>query len=189
MLAQLALSVTTATTVAATGYAWRYRQKTLTDPLTGLANRAALEAEFRRRRRSGPVAVAVGDMNGFKAFNDTYGHRFGDQVLIEVARVLAREVSRGEVPVRLHGDEFAVLLPGITDQAAAEHRVRQLQTAITQITAIDGQPVEVSMALGVMTMPAESADLSRLLGSADDRMYGDKHTNRSRTDIAIPQPQ
>ncbi|MEB3369535.1 GGDEF domain-containing protein [Saccharopolyspora mangrovi] len=175
--------------MAATGYAWRYRQRTLTDPLTGLANRAALQMAFRRHRRTGPVAVAVGDMNGFKAFNDTHGHRFGDQVLIEVARVLARETSRGELPVRLHGDEFAVLIPGVKDQATAEHRVRQLQDAIAQITTIDGQPVEVSMALGVMTMPAESADLSRLLGSADDRMYGDKHINRSRTEIAIPQPQ
>ncbi|WP_269634175.1 GGDEF domain-containing protein [Saccharomonospora halophila] len=57
-------------------------------------------------------------MNGFKALNDTHGHRFGDRVLVEVATRLRRCAVGGELPVRLHGDEFAVLIPcSTTDRA------------------------------------------------------------------------
>ncbi|MGW3467141.1 GGDEF domain-containing protein [Saccharopolyspora sp. NPDC000995] len=183
MLAKLALGVTTATTMAAGTCAYRLFRQTRTDPLTGLGNREALEAAFNRVRwhRRGLVAVAVGDMNGFKAFNDTYGHRFGDRVLIEVGAVLGHMAFRGEVPVRLHGDEFAVLLPWVVSADDAERRTREFQAAVATITEIDGQPVEVSMSLGVMTAPAETAQLSALLASADDRMYGDKHTTRTHT--------
>ena len=188
MLTHLALGATSLGAVAATGCAWRLGRQLRTDPLTGLGNRAALELAFRRRPRHGLVAVAVGDMNGFKALNDTHGHRFGDRVLIEVAHALRRQSRRGEVPVRLHGDEFAVLLPGVASARTAEHRVRDLQNAVSAITRVNGQPVEVGMALGVMTAPVDTADLSALLASADDRMYGDKHTT-ARSDVLIPQAQ
>ncbi|GAA2338280.1 hypothetical protein GCM10009854_13180 [Saccharopolyspora halophila] len=188
MLAQLALSVTSVSTIATAGCAWRLSRRLRTDPLTGLGNRTALELAFRRRAKHGLVAVAVGDMNGFKALNDTHGHRFGDRVLIETAHALRRETRRGEMPVRLHGDEFAVLLTNVASARTAEHRVRELQAAIASVTCVDGQPVEVAMALGVMTAPAETADLGALLGSADDRMYGDKHTDHC-SKVLIPQAQ
>lgn len=179
MLANLALGVTSATTVAAGTCAYRWFRQTRTDSLTGLGNRAALHAAFERARRRGRglLAVALGDLNGFKTINDTHGHRFGDRVLVEVAAVLEHMASRGEVPVRLHGDEFAVLIPWTRTLRQAEHRMRQFQTAVSTIDEIDGQPLEISMSLGVMTAPAATADLSALLASADDRMYGDKHTH------------
>ncbi|MEU6267952.1 GGDEF domain-containing protein [Saccharopolyspora shandongensis] len=185
MLAKFALGVTSATTVAAGTCAYRLFRQTRTDPLTGLGNRAALIAAFNRARRfgRGQLAIAVGDMNGFKAFNDTHGHRFGDRVLIEVGAVLGHMAFRGEVPVRLHGDEFAVLIPWVVSADDAERRTREFQAAVSTIDEIDGQPVEVSMALGVMTAPADTAQLPALLSSADDRMYGDKHTTNHQTAI------
>lgn len=183
MLAKIALGVTSATSVAAATYAYRLVRQTRTDPLTGLGNRAALAAAFNRamRRGRGRVGIAIGDMNGFKAINDTHGHRFGDQVLITVARVLRDTAHRGELPVRLHGDEFAVLLPSISTPEQAEHRVREFQAAVAAITEVDGQPVDVGISLGVMTAPAAKAQLSALLASADDRMYADKHATRQHT--------
>ncbi|MGW1681663.1 GGDEF domain-containing protein [Saccharopolyspora sp. NPDC002376] len=171
------------TSVAAGTCAYRLFRQSRTDPLTGLGNRAALVSAFNRamRRGRGLVGVAVGDMNGFKTFNDVHGHRFGDQVLIQVAAMLRITANRGEVPVRLHGDEFALLLPNVETPEQAEHRVREFQTAVSTITEIDGQPVEVGLALGVMTSPAAKAQLTTLLASADDRMYGDKHTTRQNT--------
>ncbi|MER7078511.1 diguanylate cyclase (GGDEF) domain-containing protein [Saccharopolyspora kobensis] len=187
MLAKVALGVTSMTSVAAGTCAYRLFRQSRTDQLTGLGNRAALVAGFNRamKRGRGLVGVAVGDMNGFKAFNDVHGHRFGDQVLIAVAAKLRDTARRGEVPVRLHGDEFAVLLPSISTPEQAEHRVREFQAAVSTITELDGQPVEVAMSLGVMTAPAAKAQLPALLASADDRMYADKHTSRQHTARAV----
>lgn len=179
MLARLALGVTTTTTVVSGLAAYQLRRRLHTDPLTGLGNRAALESAFeraRRRRTAGMLAVAIGDLNGFKALNDTHGHRFGDRVLVEVATVLTRQWSTtGARPFRLHGDEFALLLPSVVDQREAEDRISGVQEAVASLTEVDGQPVEVSMALGVITTPVRRPDLSALLAIADDRMYGDKH--------------
>lgn len=185
MFAELALTVTTTSTAVTAGYAWQLFHRLRTDPLTGLANRTALHAALRRAGRRHPrVAVAVGDMNGFKALNDTHGHRFGDQVLIAVADALRTTAGRGELPVRLHGDEFAVLIPAATDRAITE-RLDDYRRAVAAITEVNGQPVEVGMALGAMSTTARAADLSRLLASADDRMYGDKHTRTTRTPAPV----
>ncbi|MBB5153177.1 GGDEF domain-containing protein [Saccharopolyspora phatthalungensis] len=186
MLAKVALGVTSAASVAAGTCAYRLFRQTRSDPLTGLGNRAALVAAFNRamRRGRGLVAVAVGDMNGFKAFNDVHGHRFGDQVLIAVASALRTTATGRELPVRLHGDEFAVLLPQVSTPQQAETRIRQFQAAVSSIAEIDGQPVEVGMSLGVMTAPVHTAQLSALMVSADERMYGDKHATRHHTRLA-----
>lgn len=188
MLARLALGVTTTTTVVSGLAAYQLHRRLHTDPLTGLGNRAALESAFeraRRRRTAGMLAVAVGDLNGFKALNDTHGHRFGDRVLVEVAAVLTRQWSRGGArPFRLHGDEFALLLPSVVDQRDAEDRISGVQEAVASLTEVDGQPVEVSMALGVITTPVRRPSLSALLGMADDRMYGDKHATRSAQPVS-----
>ncbi|EID55127.1 GGDEF domain-containing protein [Saccharomonospora xinjiangensis] len=179
MLAEIALVVTTTTTLSTGFGAYRLRRKLRTDPLTGLGNRLALAEAFAwARRRSPLVAVALGDMNGFKAINDTHGHRFGDRVLIEVAAILQRTACRRELVVRLHGDEFAVLIPCDTPDHAAR-RLDTYRAAVAALDEVEGQPITASMALGVITAPSESADLSALLASADDRMYGDKHTHNS----------
>ena len=179
MLTEILLAVTTTTTLSTGVCSYRLRRKLRTDPLTGLGNRLALAEAFARARRRFPlVAVALGDMNGFKALNDTHGHRFGDRVLIEIAAILQRTAECGELPVRLHGDEFAVLIPCPTPDHAAR-RLDAYRTAVDALTEVDGQPITASMALGVMTAPSHSAELSALLASADDRMYGDKHAHHS----------
>ncbi|GAB2660016.1 hypothetical protein GCM10027271_18410 [Saccharopolyspora gloriosae] len=179
MLAELALAVTASGTAGMSLYA-RYLFTCLnTDPLTGLANRAALERRFARaRRRRQRVAVLLADANRFKSINDTYGHRVGDLVLCEIATVLALHARPGLLPVRLHGDEFAVLLTGLdafTDPAAVAD---QLADAVGDVSVVNGHPVEVSLSIGTATGPA-TGGLPDLLTRADAAMYRRKNSNRT----------
>ncbi|MBA8827835.1 diguanylate cyclase (GGDEF)-like protein [Saccharopolyspora lacisalsi] len=181
MLAEIAVLVTSASTLTTSTVACRLRRQLRTDLLTGLANRVALAAAFPRacrRHRHHRVAVALGDLRRFKTINDTYGHRFGDRALTAIADRLRAVTSRGELPVRLHGDEFAVLLSGAS-HSEVERRVRELEEMVNRPLFIDGILVETGLDLGVMSAPAGSAELSALLASADDRMYGTKQSNRA----------
>lgn len=182
MLAELALLVTGSSTAVTSTLAYRQHRRLRTDPLTGLANRAELRAAFRRgrrRHRQGLIGLALGDLRRFKAVNDVHGHRAGDQVLVEVAARLQDATRRGELAVRLHGDEFAVLLPQVADQADAARRVGEIQQHVNTPISLAGGTVETRLDCGVMTMPVAAAELSALLASADDRMYGDKHAARA----------
>lgn len=189
MLTELALAASAFSTAGCGLYARILFRRLRTDPLTGLANRTALHAAFRRaRRRRRRLAVLLCDVDKFKAVNDTYGHRFGDRVLCEIAHALTRTAAHDELPVRLHGDEFAVLVPGIEGQGATESRARAFQAAVDALDEIDGQPVEVSISVGAVAGDAATARLSSLLASADDRMYGNKHTRHTDQKAAVAFP-
>ena len=93
------------------------QRQAVTDELTGLANRrrflAQLDAEVARSRRSGsPLAIVLSDLDDFKQVNDKYGHEAGDRALRAFADILREVVRDVDLPVRLGGEEFAVLLPG-----------------------------------------------------------------------------
>lgn len=178
MLTELALTVITPITAAALLYARHLAARLRTDRLTGLANRGELERRFSRARRRGErVAVLLADVNRFKQLNDTHGHRFGDLVLCEIACTLAQHSRPGLLPVRLHGDEFAVLLTGL-DTFTDPHAIAdQLADGVTDISVINGQPVDVSLSIGAATAPA-SAGLPGLLARADAAMYRHKHRTR-----------
>ncbi|MCA1195342.1 GGDEF domain-containing protein [Saccharopolyspora sp. 6V] len=176
MLPEVVSTVMALCVMCTTGYAWRLHTRLHTDPLTGLANRAALERRFARaRRRHERVAVLLADANRFKQLNDTYGHRFGDLVLCEIAHVLTRHAGPDVLPVRLHGDEFAVLLTGLNAITDPTRVADTLAEAVTDITVVNGQPVEVSLSIGAATGPA-TGGLPDLLARADTAMYRHKHT-------------
>jgi diguanylate cyclase (GGDEF)-like protein len=151
------------------------REEALTDALTGLGNRRRFVADLESRlleRGEYPVVLVVFDLDGFKTYNDSFGHAAGDALLGRVASRLADAIDGYGRAYRLGGDEFCVLAPaaapvpgGIVERAAA---------ALTE----EGEGFSVRCSHGSVLMPAEAADLTEALRIADDRMYLDKQRNR-----------
>lgn len=129
----------------------RLRENALLDPLTGLANRRALQETLGALRASGkPYALFFIDMDGFKAINDRYGHDTGDALLREVARRLAATVRANDVVCRLGGDEFVVASRGVGDARTAERIAAAICQAVSKPLAMGGHLIEMSASVGVV---------------------------------------
>lgn len=156
------------------------RAMAATDPLTGLANHRhiheRLEQELARAARHGrPLAVAMLDLNNFKAYNDTNGHQAGDQLLRVVARVLCTGARATDIAGRYGGDEFLLVLPETTapEAAALLDRIRgRLHTAA--VATIPGDASRVSIGVGIAVYPEDAASAHELVAHADGALYADK---------------
>ncbi len=158
-----------------------------TDALTGLANRRAfmaqLDAELNRVVRGGePGVLLMLDLDHFKRVNDTYGHPAGDAVLVELARVLRTVLRRDDLPGRLGGEEFAVLLPATAtaDAAVLAERLRATLER-DEIDSASG-PIRITASIGIA--PLAGADSSAVLASADTALYQAKGQGRNRVVVA-----
>lgn len=154
----------------------------VTDHLTGLMNRRAFldqtEAEINLSHRTGrPFAVAMLDLNGFKAVNDTHGHAAGDMALIRVAEALRQSTRTYDRVVRWGGDEFVLLLPATTAAQAHELLERVGSIAVPLNDAPAGTQLTVSW--GVASWPADGDSLEILMGVADARLYDMKNREKA----------
>lgn len=156
------------------------RRQAFQDSLTGLANRPLLRNRIEHALaacgRSGPgVALLFCDLDGFKSVNDSLGHHVGDEVLAVVAERLLAIVRPEDTVARLGGDEFAVLIPRLTDPAAAVMAAERIVSAVRRpipLTATSAN-VAVSVSVGVaISGPSKSVD--NLLSEADAAMYAAK---------------
>ena len=160
----------------------RLAQLAMSDPLTGLPNHrvfhSTLVAEAERAARHGrPLAVAVMDVDHFKAINDRHGHLVGDRALIEVARRLALSRRRGDLIARVGGEEFAWILPG-ADVAGALGVAERARRAIADEPFPEVGAVTVSIGVAELMQAASASDLYRL---ADEALYRAKRTGRNRS--------
>jgi diguanylate cyclase (GGDEF)-like protein len=154
-----------------------------TDPLTGLPNRRYFD-EFcgllaRRRRAGDAVGVLMIDIDRFKALNDRYGHQVGDEVLKAVAGAIAAAVRDDDVPARVGGEEFAVLLrnPGHGVAAEVGERVRQAVGALDlRSHGVD----RVSVSVGVAVAQGADEAIGQIVDRADRALYRAKRTGRDR---------
>lgn len=155
------------------------------DALTNVANRGELEtqlqemvAEFNRHPGE-PFSVIFADADHFKRINDTYGHQVGDQVLIDLAKLLTRETYSGELVGRYGGEEFVVLCPGTSIEQAVR-RAERLRTTLRE-TKIGGiERLRVTSSFGVAQ--AEPGDtVESVLRRADKALYKAKEGGRDRT--------
>jgi diguanylate cyclase (GGDEF)-like protein/PAS domain S-box-containing protein len=166
----------------------RNRHEADTDPLTGLANRRALErtlasALARASVRGRVAAVLMLDLNGFKAINDSHGHAAGDAALREVARRLRRCVRERDLVARLGGDEFVVLLTDVGGSSgAAQEACERVDAALSAPIVLEQGEMTLRAAIGVATFPGDAADAPSLLAIADRAMYAAK--GRRRVDSA-----
>ncbi|HEV2928904.1 MAG TPA: GGDEF domain-containing protein [Propionibacteriaceae bacterium] len=147
------------------------------DPLTGLANRAALDA---RLAPGGPVGLLLVDLDGFKPVNDTWGHDVGDEVLRLVAERLVGCVRSGDLVARLGGDEFVI----VVEASAVDTVARHVTAALGAPYSIDGRVLAVGASVGV-AHSATGADPDALLRRADQAMYEAK---RAGTGVAHRRP-
>jgi diguanylate cyclase (GGDEF)-like protein len=153
------------------------------DPLTGLANRTALQvrigAAIGHARDPGHSAVLVLlDLDRFRDVNDTLGHGHGDALICEIATRLANHVGDAGVVARLGGDEFAVLLPDVSSRADAVLAAEALRGVLREALEVDGVPLVVEASAGLSMMPDDAADASAMLQHADVAMYVAKRTHR-----------
>jgi diguanylate cyclase (GGDEF)-like protein len=142
------------------------------DPLTGLANRRALqdrllEALAVHKRYDTPFALLVLDVDGLKRINDSQGHKAGDRALVQVSLAMRRTLRTTDTPARIGGDEFCVLAPN-QNAAAAEPLARRIADAVEADSDGDA-PVGVS--IGVVSCPEHGTDIDALLDMADQAMY------------------
>lgn len=182
------LTALTLTVSAVTGPGWvlsAHRAHGLsrrlhTDRLTGMANRDQLTRTFRKacRRPGGTIGVLLLDLDRFKQINDAHGHDVGNQVLRHVAGQLRRACRDDELAVRLHGDEFAVLLGdlpgGAQAQQVAERRATEFAAAVNKPMRSGEHVLTVTPSIGTAVAAVWHADLSALLRAADQRMYAAK---------------
>jgi diguanylate cyclase (GGDEF)-like protein len=149
------------------------------DPLTGLANRKALEAEVADQISAHPAGGAVFallllDLDRFKHVNDALGHELGDRLLVAVADRIAHAVRPGDLVARLGGDEFAVVAPGLAGAAHAGTLAAQIAEALDEPAALDGLPLDIGGSIGIAVYPEHGADFVTLMRHADVAMYDAK---------------
>lgn len=162
----------------------QHRTFASTDPLTGLKNRRAfldeMEAEMSISRRTGrPLAVAMLDLDGFKAVNDALGHAAGDVVLVRVADALRRCTRSDDVVVRWGGDEFVLLLPGTT--ASQAHQLMERLPGITVPMCDEPENAQLAVSWGIASWPADGDSHEILMNVADARLFDmKKHKRLSR---------
>jgi diguanylate cyclase (GGDEF)-like protein/putative nucleotidyltransferase with HDIG domain len=159
-----------------------------TDPLTKLPNRRGfrelLDLELERARRGGePMAVLVGDVDHFKEVNDRAGHAVGDAALQRVATLLREGARKIDVPARIGGEEFAVILPGC-DAQRAYGVAERLRCALRDAFADDTVPITISF--GIASHPAHAETAASLLRAGDEALYCAKESGRNRTVLHSP---
>jgi diguanylate cyclase (GGDEF)-like protein len=160
------------------------------DPLTDIANRRRfdelLPLEWKRALRAGqPIALIMVDVDGFKPFNDRYGHLVGDQCLRAVAQTLADGLPRaGDSVARYGGEEFAIILPA-TDQGGAFHVAEQLRERVAAVevaTGVAPASAGVTVSCGVASLvPAFDLEPAELVRRADTALYRAKQVGGNVT--------
>jgi diguanylate cyclase (GGDEF)-like protein len=165
----------------------RLEELATTDSLTGLKNRrkfdATIDLEWRRAaRQNTPLALMMIDADHFKAYNDTWGHQAGDQVLVGVAICISDSVRRaGDCAARYGGEEFAVLLPGLSPAEA----LAVAETIRLKVELWSEEPQVTTVSIGVASMmPNAITDWAELVGAADKALYAAKANGRNCSILA-----
>jgi diguanylate cyclase (GGDEF)-like protein len=166
------------------------RRLSVTDELTGVYNgrhfRARLHEEIERARRGGrPLSLLVIDSDSLKDVNDRFGHEAGNRHLIAIAQAVHSHVRTSDVVARFGGDEFLVLQPDATPEAAAlvAERIR-VAVAAARVPAGDGAHVTGTVSIGVAGYPRSASDEDSLFRSADAALYDAKRHGKDRVFIA-----
>jgi diguanylate cyclase (GGDEF)-like protein len=164
-----------------------HRDEAILDPLTGLLNRHALAPRFvelshQARLTHQPICMLLCDVDSFKSVNDRYGHDRGDAVLRDIAYELRKRLRSFELVYRLGGEEFLIVLPGVTHAEGGEIAER-LRAAVAETNPTG---IAVTISVGFSTGTGESLVYETLFKRADRALYDAKHAGRNRV-VAAPE--
>ncbi|MGM0451528.1 MAG: sensor domain-containing diguanylate cyclase [Pseudomonadota bacterium] len=164
----------------------RLRELSLTDPLTHIHNRRVFMERLAEsyelfQRRGIPTAVIMLDIDHFKAVNDTFGHGVGDTVIKRVAHTLAGGVRESDVPCRIGGEEFGLLLPGTGITEALELAERLRHDVAEDVHALDqGEVLRITLTAGISVFLEQDEHPEQALQRADAALYQGKADGRNR---------
>ncbi len=155
------------------------------DPLTGLINRRRFQKELENsisfaERYQQQGALLFVDLDQFKYVNDTYGHQYGDEYLLDVSRRLSQVLRRTDILGRLGGDEFGIVIPKCTSAEAYTVGMAMLGALAKENLEHGGKIIPVSASIGIALFPTQSAVPSDLLAKADAAMYTAKRKGRGQ---------
>jgi two-component system, sensor histidine kinase LadS len=158
------------------------QQRAETDPLTGLFNRDGLSRRIEDLRdRQIPHALMVVDLDRFKPVNDQLGHEAGDAVLIAVAeRMQALVRAEGDIVARIGGDEFVLVLRGVTQSTDAGAVASKLLASLAAAIPTPAGEARIGASIGIALAPEDGHHFARLLQVADQAMYRSKQDGRNR---------
>ena len=156
-----------------------YQHLAMHDALTGLANRILLKdqfqmAEYRATRYQQKMALLLCDINGFKAYNDKYGHDFGDEVLQTIAKKFRELLRNNDIVARYGGDEFVLILEDIDFEDTIDKIVQKIKDIFPISIMHHGQVCEISMSIGRACFPDDGSSFDQLIQVADKDMYKEK---------------
>jgi len=168
----------------------RYRSRH--DGLTGLLNRRAMEeillAQMQRSRRTGEsFTVLMLDLDHFKNINDQHGHATGDRALKHTAAALRSELREVDAIGRFGGEEFLIVMPGATADAARPVAERLRAALVTDAPRVDGAPLPLSASIGIAQWHERGEEPSRLLMRADAALYQAKQRGRDCVVVDAPE--
>ncbi|WP_345336329.1 putative bifunctional diguanylate cyclase/phosphodiesterase [Ferrimonas pelagia] len=154
------------------------------DVLTGLPNRKAgqdaLERAIRQARlQDSQVLLMFIDLDNFKHINDTKGHHYGDQLLVQSAGRLRTLMREGDTLARFGGDEFLIILSDVADRGAARGRAEALLRLFDQPFDVDGEAFHVSTSIGMTLYPEDGNDANELIQRSDAALYRVKERGRN----------
>jgi diguanylate cyclase (GGDEF)-like protein len=164
-------------------------QQAFTDPLTGLANRRAMDMTLARLVASRtPLALMHVDLDFFKFVNDTMGHAAGDQVLLQVASVFRRETRDSDVVARVGGDEFVIILAETTDRLYLDKLGRRIVEGLETPMDYCGINCQISGSIGTVIWDGRApTSPDTLLDDADIALYASKDAGRAQQTFYSPQ--
>ena len=169
----------------------RIEQLAFNDSLTGLPNRVLfadrIEQAFGAAKRyARGFAVMYLDLDHFKAINDNFGHRVGDEVLVHVARRLRTLLRESDTIARFGGDEFVILQPVVDAATDAADLARKVLVALEQPIVVDGREHRVATSIGIALYPEHATEIERLMELADAALYRAKREGRNRWQFVAP---
>jgi len=154
------------------------------DSLTGLPNRVLLRDRFdqlhmRIQRDGGFLGMCFLDLDHFKRVNDTYGHRCGDELIVQTARRIADCLRQSDTVARLGGDEFIIIIEGQQSPAHFASVAQKIQRSLEEPMEIEGHICTSSASIGIAVYPNDGPDFDTLMQMADTAMYHAKSTGRA----------